>query len=880
MSQSPKISPSSIPNPNPSVTTTKTIESGYPKYGGYLYSIPGYSAFQPINYQNLALTTNPPTLLSNEHSNLWSSIRKDSICADEKILDDKSGMDSKISKPQTDFEDNFTSEIVSTPETKKPLNQESTMQITSLAQGSAFNLPKIHAPYANISPVNAESTRVEIQSNVVIKSANCKDVETKVMVAENRSVNASNISTLIDAAEALKNEPTHWEKSPEGAIQKQEAKDNLNTLNTQSNSQSISSILKSMSPMKQAAVNGSSVQDTTAKTNSINPSDNYNDQKNQILFFPNKNSSNPKMLLTISQSQHNPQVLLQRTNFESKNVQAPSRLSTPTKTNEELSGKTEKPSEVVSLKRLHQDDGDENDFENLITENQIYGNKIVVKEKSQATLQDRDLKNKNITNKTPDKNTQTATDTKSLVIQPNILYVSNVQFPANLMMFKNGKVNQIEPLKINKTVANETKTNEFPTISTSEPANSYPTKYPSPQTIAITKEIHVLKPNSNLIQTFSNKQTNKTDIVFQTNQKMIMNPQIVYQVPMVVDAASVSANVQKLTTPFVNRDYTKFLNTQNTKKELNKTAFESTSKANEKLFIACPYQVDSKLQPKIVITNIRPKLPKVDEISALDLYEKRRRMRRIKYLSNRDSKDLKTEIKKNVDKVEGKNIITPDKMKEEVYKEFRNTKLIFTNDSSGSDDEYGEKDLDEYEDIIKRYGVPEEPEARSKVQFLSGFRLATRDKFKELELERQERSLQTDAVASACIAAGRLDRIYGVDGSSLDEDKSTFKSSLYVSLEGDYSLKESPTESGQALQSKLDFFGQLQLIAVSQQHKEDYECVWREILKERCRREGLENKTINTPLKNDTNKLTLDTKGATTDPDRDQEIGHRKQQIN
>lgn len=737
---SPKISPSSIPNPSPSVSTTK-MEPGYPNYGGYLYSIPGYSAFQPISYPGMMQPNQAP--IQNESQNSEFTPFQPVKDTEDTSVEMKSNDNPRVDTPkaQTDFEDQFTPEVVpavSNTDVKNSVN-DSKLSIASLSQGAGATVTTMSTPMNKdvnkkknperfslktsipISKIDMKcvgtnppepvfqnaltkkphkfnppfqntnvdmGSKVEIQSNIIIKSA-LKEPEVKADVKPT-APSPNNINTLINAAEAINKTDNQFRK-PEPKVE---------VINEIKDPPPFTPPIPAPRPMF-------SPMNLDNKVNFPNkpPDGTFSEQKNQILFIQNKNPSNSKMLLTIQQQ--NPQVLLQRTNFDSKNLQAPSRLSNQKKCKEELleNGSSSK---VVALKRLHQENCDENDFENLITENQIYGNKIVVKEKSQGTQQEQDLKNKN---KTQDKPTQG--ETKNVVLQPNFLYLSNVQFPANLMMIKNNaKLNQTNEPKINKIAANENKT----TTEVSTMTNSNDTKSLKAQNIAVSKEIHVLKSSNNVLQTLSNKNS-KNDLVFQTpHQKVIMNP-IVYQVPMIVDSDN------KLNQSFINREYPKFIG-QN-KKEYPKS-FEQ--KSNDKLFIACPYQMDSKLQPKIVITNIRPKISKVEEVSSLDIYEKRKRLRRLKHLSNRDSKESpKNDPKKGTDKIE--NIITPDKMKAEICKEFATTKVIIDEGCSESDTDYGENDLDEYNTIIEEFGAIVKNDDE-KVEFLANFRLASHADYK------------------------------------------------------------------------------------------------------------------------------------------------------
>lgn len=445
------------------------------------------------------------------------------------------------------------------------------------------------------------------------------------------------------------------------------------------------------------------------------PDGGYNEQKN--LMFLNQKNQNPKMLLTI---QPNPHVLLQRTNFESKNLQAPSRLSSQSKKSSEVNADTS--SKVVALKRLHHDDCDENDFENLITENQIYGNKIVVKEKSQVTQEEwktkvkvekqteQDWKNKIKIDLKVDK---PAPESKNVVLQPNFVYLSNLQFPGNLMMIKNNtKICQTTDSNKIKVSPNENRSEV--TINNNNVETNTVIKNPKLQNVAINKEIHVLKSSNNVLQTLSNN-NNKTEVVFQTNQKIIVTPQVVYQVPIVVTEDCKNHTVKEVkVTPMMQ------------KKELPKEDAKS-----DKVVITC--QVEKKV-PKIIIANLRPKVTTnttvLEEVSMLDNYENKKRLRRLKYLSN--NKDIaKTESSSNVKKIVSKaaiNVITPDKMKAEIFKEFLQTKGKKKERSSDSESDFCENELDEYNDIIEKYGVNYNENA--KADFLAGFSLASREVFR------------------------------------------------------------------------------------------------------------------------------------------------------
>lgn len=734
----PKISPSSIPNPSPSVSTNKPAEPGFPNYGGYLYSIPGYSAFQPVSFPSI-VQPHPGPIQGEPTKPDFVPFPPNAVKdpAAEENLVIKEEVKATPSKQQ-DFEDHFTPEIipaVANTETHSKTQTESKMSITSLTQGSGatvtipnqvnrdikkkterFSL-KTSIPISKIDlkcvnstvdtfknstkkPVfnpafqkeSIERPKVEIQSNIVIKTAS-KLAEAK----EKQTPQNNSISTLINAAEAIsKNDsqfrvpepktevltqppegqkpPSPNPQPPPGVVQRPM----YNQLNLE----------KPNFPLKP-------------------PEGGYNEQKNQIVYIQNNTVTTPKMVVTL-QNPQNPQVLLQRTNLDSKNLQAPSRLSTQKKSKEEIVADNGTSSKVVALKRLHQDNCDENDFENLITENQIYGNKIVVKEKSQGTQQEQDLKVKN-------KEKPTQPEAKNVVLQPSYVYVSNVQFPANLMMIKtNSKTCQTTDSYKTKVSPNENKTTEVVNTVINNNCETIGTIKNSKQPIVSNKDIHVLK-SSNVLQSLSNNNNKKPELIIATNQKVILSPQVAYQVITDPDSKTqLAKEVPKVIA---------------SKKELPKLLeMKGTEK---KMIIACQYKVDSKLHPKLVIANLKPKVAtKVDVVSTLDVYTRRKRLRRLKYLSSNNKEIPKVESKKASDKavISGtRNIITPDKMKAEIFKEFANTKDKLKADNNESDSDYGEEELLEYNSIIEEYGPSKQ---KDKVEFLAGLRLATHDAYR------------------------------------------------------------------------------------------------------------------------------------------------------
>ncbi|CAK1543342.1 unnamed protein product [Leptosia nina] len=843
VSQSPKISPSSIPNPSPSVTTTKPVQLGYTNYGCYMYSVPVYSAFQPVSYPAM-VQPNQASTKSNQpnsaeivypivQSKDGTSITSDGVTNEKPIQPHH-----EEEKSQTDFEEQFMPKVIPAvtetsnseshenrletinspaPIITTALNKDANKKVTperyslktsipiskidmkcvsspseslqsTLPKKTAFN-PAFHAPKPDM--------KMEIQSNVLL---NDKNLEPSVPVSTN------SIGTLITAAEVINQAETQFRKPESKQDCAEQNKD-------QSCIQSVNSLPPRtiFNPINLEAM----------KPNFSQPQDRaHNEKKNQILLIQNKNSTSQKMLLAIQQQ--NPQALHQRTSIEQKNSQAPSRPSSQTKKcKEEVVNENSTSSKVVSLKRMHQEDCDENDFENLITENQIYGNKIVVKEKSQGTLQEQDIKNKQKIEKS------SQPQTNNVVFQPNIVYLSNVQFPANVMMIKNNiKINN-ESTKNNTSLTDSNHTAETP-------ANTdIKVKHSASRNIQDSKEIHVMKSINSVVQKLGTK-TSKADLVFQTpNPKVMMNPQILCQVPMIIDRDKLNQHV-------LSHDGTKCIDSP-----IDDSKKTDTSKPNDNVFIAC--QVDSKLQPKILITNIRSKSKVIEEVSSLDLYEKRKRLRRLKHLTHRDGKESKKMTGPPEDTTN--NIITPDKIVVEICYEFIAQKS--DNEEIESESDYEDDDIYFYSKIMEDYGHTSESH-QEKEKFLACLRLATFKDYEEREMDRKERILQKDAVASAYITAGRLDCL-------TPNDSSFYK--INSSENEDNNIPRFLEENGAIQQQKQAFLARLRLTTVSKRDRDGYEKIWREIIKERRRRERPPESFQTKQRKLEIANLNLDTSG-------------------
>ncbi|XP_022116319.2 uncharacterized protein LOC110994122 [Pieris rapae] len=815
ISQSPKISPSSIPNPSPSATTTKPVQLGYPNYGCYMYSVPVYSAFQPVSYPVLVQPNNNQRPITDQVTAteiVYPQTRDGTVSSEGKMEEKFPETLPNETTSQTDFEENFTPKVIPTnidtniPEgikskidsvndnlnspgpistpmfkdsNKKPISERFSLKtsipiskidmkcVTNTSDSlQSSQLKKPFNPAFHTSKTDAP--KIEIQSNVLIKENKLKDVPGST----------NSINTLITAAEVISQAETQFRK-PDTKTDVEQNKDACKTNMLPPN------IIPSRTIFNPINLDSITPKFSTSQERA-------NDQKsNQLLLIQNKNSSNQKMLLAIQQQP--PQVPLSRSGVDQKNLQTPSRqISQAKKSKEELVNENETSSKVVSLKRMHQDDCDENDFENLITENQIYGNKIVVKEKSQGTLQEQEIKNKNKVEKAGQPTS------KNLVLQSNFVYLSNVQFPANVMMIKNNvKVNN-EALKPS---VNEIKPNAD--ISTTNKniesvANSSITKATQEN-----KEVQILGTNDLNLKLPS---TNSNTFIQTPNSKVIRNSQLVYQVPMIMDRDNQH---------IIGRDGNKFVESKNEAQKIE------NNRPNDKIFIAC--QMDSKLQPKLLITNIRAKLNATEEVSSLDLYEKRKRLRRLKHLTNRNSQ----EPKKNVipaEEVEN-HIITPEKMIDEIYNEFYTKKSNRADIESGS--EYEDDDIIDYEKVIKDFSSTTKDNCNEKKIFLANFRLTTFKDYKEREMDRQERSMKKDAIASAYITAGRIDCLTTeTNCCKRERDESN-----------DHTVSKFLDESGVIQQRKQTFLSRLKLTPVTKNAREGYEKIWQEVLKERKRRE-------------------------------------------
>lgn len=284
------------------------------------------------------------------------------------------------------------------------------------------------------------------------------------------------------------------------------------------------------------------------------------------------------------------------------------------------------------------------------------------------------------------------------------------------MMIKNSsKMCQTTDSTKLKVSPNENRTTEANIVNNNNTEMNTVVKNLKPHSVVNNKEVNVLKSSNNVLQTLSNN-NNKTDVVFQTNQKVIVTPQVVYQVPIVVtEADNKNQAVEEPKPPILQT------------KEQPKQVEAKREKHN--VLITC--QVDAKV-PKIVIANLRSKpitnTKVLEEVSMLDMYEQKKRLRRLKYLSNSNKEVPKVDSSPTAKKIVSKpaiNVITSEQMKAEIFKEFLKMKGKREEESSDSDSDSEEDELDKYNDIIEKFGANYNENA--KADFLAQFSLATRE---------------------------------------------------------------------------------------------------------------------------------------------------------
>ncbi|XP_050667805.1 uncharacterized protein LOC126967402 [Leptidea sinapis] len=822
-----KISPSSIPNPSPSIATTKQGQVSYPNYSRYMpYSAPIYSAFQPVSYPSIVqptttavqqptpsptntFTTTPTSAFTSP--NVFVSVTNEALEAKNSVLamdQNKNHANSGASSigdikiAQKNIENLFPSKTTS-PVLKQEMKNSTNEQQKNIT-------PASHETHQTTAPLIDNETnkkipaeRFSLKTSIPI----CK-IDFKCVNPSDNFLCTSKQKTIFNPLFNTSSHDNTNNISIQGSSDKKEIEDKIDN-NVTNNT--ISTLLTAAEVINQSETKTTDVETKDNDDNFLQCSKSQakpifnplniesstihkiqndvlteRDQTGQILLIQNKKSCNNKMLLTIQQQP--PHLMIQRTPVEPKNMQTPSRPSSiqTKKCKEELINSSGTSSKVVSLKRMHQDNCDENDFENLITENQIYGNKIVVREKSQGILQEKDVK--------PKSNTEIyiSTENKNVLVQPNFVYLSKV--PTNVMMIK----------KSNQTSSDN---NKFK-MSVHENKESFENILNEGQ-INTSKSVSNDEVNIQNTQNLENANKDDTVIFHTPTSKILMNPKIVYKMPFIIDA-----DINNIK----DSSNTKCTNMKEEKNNL------SPKQAHDKVYFAC--QMDSKSQPKLLITNIRPNISKCDEMSTIDSYEKKKRLKRLKYLTKRETKDSmdnKKQKQKEPEEDNSDHILTPEKMVIEMYYEFmtKNRQAVESESDYGDDD-----DITEYNKIIDNFGSHKE-NRHGKKQFLSTFRLATSEEYQEKIMAREERSIKSDAVASAYISVGRIDRLKNEITPVLSFMKPKNLSQNVVKF---------LEEKGIRQRSKQLFLAHLNLSQVSRQYRDAYEAAWHGVISERKRR--------------------------------------------
>lgn len=284
---------------------------------------------------------------------------------------------------------------------------------------------------------------------------------------------------------------------------------------------------------------------------------NSKEMKKKYLIVPSSHLTNQLVLAISSKPSQTNSILISK-----GMVQDESNISNPVQSSPLLTASkegvqivatsTETNSKVVALKRLHQDNYDENDFENLITENQIYGNKIVIKEKSHPIAS----KNCNIPSPQPKRIVQNGnpllevTTNPKLVVQPNYLYMSNINLQPNhnfMLLNKSIGNNQLIPTEETK-LPGKTDIIQFgdktdcinqtvPQTKVMVSAQTFRTVNPVTHAVSFVKENNTMEPNKHgtVLQSLLNKSNVKVCEASPQNINQIVNNQLVYQVPFFLD---------------------------------------------------------------------------------------------------------------------------------------------------------------------------------------------------------------------------------------------------------------------------------------------------------------------------------------------------------
>lgn len=284
---------------------------------------------------------------------------------------------------------------------------------------------------------------------------------------------------------------------------------------------------------------------------------NSNELKQKYLLVPTSHITSQLVLAISSKPSKTTTTVLSKGKLQDesnipKPLQSSPLLKAPKEGVKVVATAPETNSKVVALKRLHQDNCDENDFENLITENQIYGNKIVIKEKSHIAN-----KNCNIPSPQPKIIIQNGnpllevTTKPNLVVQPNFLYMSNINLQPNhnfMLLNKSIGNNQLittddtNYLAKSDTIQFGDKTdftNQIvPQSKVMVSAQTFRTVNPVAHTVSFVKESNTIEPikHGTVLQSLLNKSNVKvSEASQQQNMNQIVNNQIVYQVPFFLD---------------------------------------------------------------------------------------------------------------------------------------------------------------------------------------------------------------------------------------------------------------------------------------------------------------------------------------------------------
>lgn len=540
------ISPSSIPIPNPSISTkpsTIVHDNSYASYANYMCPVSNFSAYSSTPY---TIGISNPQIPTPDKNLVPETITIEDDNANHAIsMLDKSESREDVAKnsAKMNFEDRFFHKIASPKRLiidAKPSNVESAETLKDLLDKTAqsknekFSL-KTSIPISKLdfktvssngdlilpTPYNTNSSKFSIHSMNDSKSIlDSKNAENKPVYA--LETNGGFTKKKFDSKKGEYNAKTDHKKSKNYVTDCQIIKakpiwgiqEKLNdTPNQNQNHQTFPNVINQYDNnkvFKQSTVK--SIIEHFNTDNSKHMKYNVeNDAEKKIVFIPSMNHSN--MMLALSQ----PTPITSNSILMSKNV--PEGSNSPIKKPKErlLLMDNVKESKVVALKRLHQDNFDENDFENLITENQIYGNKIVIKEKSHA------ISTKNVKNTTD----------KSL--QSNYLFVNaQLQPKPNCPLILTNK-DEHKPQKSDPPTT-------VPENQSTFSKHSFRTVNPLTQSLSYVKTNVIETKPTNVLQNLLNKpniKINDGQIAHLTSNPTIISQvgsnKIVYHVPITIE---------------------------------------------------------------------------------------------------------------------------------------------------------------------------------------------------------------------------------------------------------------------------------------------------------------------------------------------------------